>query len=41
MSPAVQAYQSDIIDGALADCVAKSKELGGLTEQLVSLSWSC
>lgn len=28
-SPAVKAYESDIVQGALQDYIAKSKELGG------------
>jgi hypothetical protein len=37
MSPAVQAYQDEIINGALASLIAKSKEIGGIVEQHVSL----
>jgi hypothetical protein len=36
MSPAVQAYQDEILNGALAALVAKSKEIGGIVEQHVS-----
>ena len=36
MSPAVQAYQDEIVNGALAGCIAKSKEIGGIVEQHVS-----
>jgi hypothetical protein len=36
MSPAVQAYQDEIINGALASLIAKSKEIGGIVEQHVS-----
>jgi hypothetical protein len=36
MSPAVQAYQDDIVNGALAGCIAKSREIGGIVEQHVS-----
>lgn len=36
MSPAVQAYQDGIVNGALAGCIAKSKEIGGIVEQHVS-----
>jgi len=35
MSPAVQAYQDEILNGALAALVAKSKEIGGIVEQHV------
>lgn len=35
MTPAVKAYQDDIIDGTLASVLAKSKEIGGLVEQHV------
>jgi hypothetical protein len=36
MSPAVKAYQDEIVDGALATLIAKSKEIGGIVEQHVS-----
>jgi hypothetical protein len=39
MSPAVKAYEDDIVNGALASCLAKSKEIGGIVEQHVSLSF--
>lgn len=35
MTPAVKAYQDDIINGTLATVLAKSKEIGGLVEQHV------
>jgi hypothetical protein len=37
MSPVVQAYEDEIVNGALASCLAKSKEIGGIVEQHVSL----
>jgi hypothetical protein len=37
MSPAVRAYEDEIVNGALASCLAKSKEIGGIVEQHVSL----
>ena len=37
MSPAVKAYEDEIVNGALASCLAKSKEIGGIVEQHVSL----
>ncbi|EIW73160.1 hypothetical protein TREMEDRAFT_42219 [Tremella mesenterica DSM 1558] len=37
MSPAVQAYQTQIMDDALAACIAQSKKLGGIVEQHVAL----
>jgi hypothetical protein len=39
MSPAVQAYEDEIVNGALASCLAKSKEIGGIVEQHVSHSF--
>lgn len=33
MTPAVKAYQDEIVNGALAETIAKSKEVGGLVEQ--------
>jgi hypothetical protein len=36
MSPAVRAYEEEIVNGALASCLAKSKEIGGIVEQHVS-----
>jgi hypothetical protein len=36
-APAQKAYQSDIIDGALQEYVAKSKEIGGPVAQHVSV----
>lgn len=38
MTPAVKAYQDDIVNGALANVIAKSKDVGGLVEQHVRLS---
>jgi hypothetical protein len=38
MSPGVKAYEDEIVNGALASCVAKSKEIGGIVEQHVSHS---
>ena len=40
MSPAVKAYEDEIVNGALASCLAKSKEIGGIVEQHVSPSSS-
>lgn len=37
MTPAVKAYADEIVNGSLADVLAKSKEVGGLVEQHVSL----
>lgn len=39
MSPAVRAYEDEIVNGALASCLAKSKEIGGIVEQHVSHSF--
>jgi hypothetical protein len=39
MSPAVKAYEDEIVNGALASCLAKSKEIGGIVEQHVSHSF--
>ena len=39
MSPAVKAYEDEIVNGALASCLAKSKEIGGIVEQHVSPSF--
>jgi hypothetical protein len=39
MAPAVQAYEDGIVNGALASCLAKSKEIGGIVEQHVSYSF--
>jgi len=36
MSPAVKAYEDEIVNGALASCLARSKEIGGIVEQHVS-----
>jgi hypothetical protein len=36
-SPLVKAYQSDIIDGHLAEVLAKGKEVGGVVDQQVHL----
>jgi hypothetical protein len=41
MSPAVQAYQDEIINGALAALIAKSKEIGGIVEQHVRYRALC
>jgi len=38
ISPAVKAYEDEIINGALASCIAKSKEIGGIVEQHVSFT---
>lgn len=36
MSSAVKAYEDEIVNGALASCISKSKEIGGIVEQHVS-----
>jgi adenylyl cyclase-associated protein len=36
-SPAVKAYEDEVVNGALASLIAKSKDIGGIVEQHVSL----